>query len=57
MDGAISKRKYPAYTTKQLEEFVAAGGGSEAMIQEIADRKAGISKVHIVPQIDRFKAV
>jgi len=40
MDGAISTRKFPAYTTAQLEAAVAAGRGTEAMIQEIADRNA-----------------
>lgn len=51
MDGATSTRKYPAYTTAQLEAAVAAGKGTPAMRQEIADRKAGVSVPLVVPQI------
>lgn len=52
MDGAmVSKRKYPSYTTEELEVIVAAGRGNDVMIQEIADRKAGRSVVKIVPQL------
>ena len=58
MDGATSTRKYPSYTTAQLESFVSDGDGNKdfrivdaAMIQEIADRKAGISKVKSIPQL------
>ena len=51
MDGAVSTRKYPAYTTAQLEAAVAAGNGNEIMVREIADRKSGVSVVHSVPQI------
>ena len=57
MDGAISTRKFPAYTTAQLEAAVAAGRGTEAMRQEIADRKAGISVARAVPQIMGGKVV
>lgn len=57
MDGVISKRKYPAYTTKQLEEAVKAGCGTPEMVQEIADRKAGISKSLVVPQITPLRKV
>ncbi len=35
----------------QLEAAVAAGRGTEAMAQEIADRKAGVSVARMVPQI------
>lgn len=51
MDGAKTTRKYPAYTTAQLEAFVAAGNGNPSMVQEIADRKAGLSVVKIIPQL------
>ena len=51
MDGAISNRKYPAYTTAQLERFVSEGSGTPAMVQEIADRKAGKSVIRVVPQL------
>lgn len=52
MDSAqISKRKYPAYTTSQLESFVASGNGTPAMVAEIADRKAGKSIAAIIPQL------
>jgi hypothetical protein len=57
MDGANqnSTRKYPAYTTAQLEAFVAAGQGNPVMIQEICLRKAGSSIVTRVPQIERLQ--
>ena len=52
MDGApTSTRKYPGYTTAELEAFVAAGEGCPAMIQEIADRKAGRSTACATPQL------
>lgn len=62
MDGAIkSNRKYPAYTTAQLEAFVAQIKANEtgsdavmrmiAMQDEIERRKAGISVVHVILQI------
>lgn len=57
MDGAISPRKFPAYTTAQLESAVAAGRGTEAMIQEIADRKAGKSVAKVIPQLVPAKAL
>jgi hypothetical protein len=47
----INPRKYPSYTLAELEKFVAEGKGNPAMVQEIADRKAGISKVSVTPQI------
>jgi hypothetical protein len=43
--------KYPSYTTKELELAIAAGNGNEVMIQEVADRKAGVSTCKITPQI------
>ncbi len=44
MDSAIqSGRKYPGYTTAELEQFVAQGQGNPVMLQEITDRKAGRS--------------
>lgn len=57
MDGAVSQRKYPSYTTKELEAFVAAGRGNDAMTQEIADRKSGASIVRATPQIQGGKVV
>lgn len=51
MDGAISKRKYPSYTTEDLETAVALGRGNGVMIQEIADRKSGVSVARFTPQI------
>jgi hypothetical protein len=51
MDGARSQRNYPGYTTKELEDFVAQGRGTEAMIKEIAGRKSGLSKVVSTPQV------
>lgn len=66
MDGAIrSKRMYPAYTTAQLEAFVAEIKANEtgsdacmkviAMQDEIDRRKAGESPVTIIPQLPRQK--
>lgn len=54
MDGAISTRKFPAYTTAQLESAVAAGRGTEAMREEIERRKSGESKATVIPQIMRL---
>lgn len=61
MDGAISKRKYPSYTTAQLESFVADIKANEtgsdacmrmiAMQDEIERRKSGLSVVRATPQI------
>lgn len=62
MDGAItSKRKYPAYTTAQLEAFVAEIKANEtgsdacmrmiAMQDEIDRRKAGLAPITVIPQI------
>lgn len=62
MNGATqSQRKFPAYTTAQLESFVAeiraAQTGADAcmrmiaMQDEIDRRKAGLSVVKVVPQI------
>ena len=66
MDSAItSKRKYPAYTTAQLESFVAEIKANEtgsdacmrmiAMQDEIDRRKAGLAPITAIPQIERFK--
>lgn len=53
MDAAYkSTRKYPSYTTSELEQFVANGQGNPVMMQEIANRKAGRSVILKVPQID-----
>jgi hypothetical protein len=49
--GRRSTRKYPSYTTAQLEAFVAAGEGNETMVAEIAARKAGASANFSTPQI------
>lgn len=51
MDGAITTRKYPAYSTQQLKEFVAAGQGTDVMLKEIADCEAGLSSVRAIPQL------
>lgn len=51
MDGATTNRKYPSYTTAVLEAFVASGQGNPVMVQEIEDRKAGISVVKVTPQL------
>jgi hypothetical protein len=51
MDGATSTRKYPSYTTADLEAFVACGQGNAIMVQEIADRKSRISVIHATPQL------
>lgn len=56
MDAARSNRKYPAYTLGELESFVAAGRGNAVMVQEIAERKAGLSAPLVVPQIEGGKA-
>jgi hypothetical protein len=57
MDGGHkSNRKYPSYTLDQLESFVAEGKGNAVMVKEIEDRKAGVSKVLVVPQIEGGKA-
>ena len=56
MDAAHkSNRKYPSYTLDQLEAFVVEGRGNDVMIKEIADRKAGVSKALVVPQIEGGK--
>lgn len=56
MDGGHkSARKYPSYTLEQLEAFVAEGGSNPVMVQEIADCKAGTSKILVVPQIEGGK--
>lgn len=52
MNSAHTTRKYPSYTLAQLEAFVAEGRGNPAMLQEIADRKAGRSVARVTPQID-----
>ena len=62
MDGAVkSKRMYPAYTTAQLESFVADIKANEigsdacmrviAMQDEIDRRKDGLSPVTVIPQL------
>jgi hypothetical protein len=66
MDAAItSKRKYPAYTTAQLEQFVAEIKANEtgsdacmrmiAMQDEIDRRKSGLAPITIIPQLCRHK--
>jgi hypothetical protein len=47
-------RKFPSYTTKDLEKFVAEGRGTPEIVQEIADRKSGLSQVRVTPQIAPF---
>ena len=67
MDGAVkSKRMFPAYTTAQLEAFVAEIKANEtgsdscmkmiAMQDEIERRKAGLSEGLVIPQITSFMA-
>ena len=54
MDASSSNnrtRKFPAYTLAQLEAFVAAGTGSDAIVAEIEARKSGASTVCKTPQI------
>jgi hypothetical protein len=51
MDGATTTRKYPSYTTASLKAFVASGQGNSVMVQEIADREAGVSVIHPTPQL------
>lgn len=51
------KRKFPGYTLKQLEEIVAAGRGTPAMLDEIEARKAGRSRARVTPQIQGGIAV
>ncbi len=66
MDGALkSKRMYPAYTTAQLESFVADIKANEtggdacmrmiAMQDEIDRRKAGLSPVTVIPQLASYR--
>lgn len=55
MDAARTKRAFPGYTLAELEAKVAAGYGNDAMVQEIADRKAGKSVVVKTPQIEGGK--
>jgi hypothetical protein len=54
MDAARSTRKFPSYTTEQLKSFVARDGeaANPVMVQEIADREAGVSAPIFTPQID-----
>lgn len=52
MDSAHkSNRKYPSYTTAELEAVVAAGNGNEVMVEEISRRHAGLSKPFATPQL------
>ena len=51
MDGATTTRKYPSYTTADLEAFVASGQGNAVMVQEISDRKTHVSVIKATPQI------
>jgi hypothetical protein len=47
-DAAFATAKYPAYTTAQLQTFLAEGRGNHAMEAEIARRilvEAGVSSV------------
>ena len=51
MEATHMIRNYPSYTTAQLESAVAAGRGNETMVQEIANRKSGVSVIRLTPQI------
>lgn len=53
----MNTRKYPSYTTEELEASVAAGRGNDVMIEEIARRKAGLSVATVTPQIMGGKVV
>lgn len=53
----MNTRKYPSYTTEELEAAVAAGRGNDVMIEEIARRKAGLSVPQVTPQIMGGKVV
>lgn len=58
MDSAHkSNRKYPSYSTEELEASVAAGRGNDVMVEEIARRKAGLSVAMVTPQLMGGKAV
>jgi len=56
-DAAPVRRAFPGYTTEQLERVVAAAiavdgqAVRQAMIEEIARRKAGTSQCFVVPQV------
>lgn len=57
MDSATkTNRMFPAYTLKELEAAIAAGRGTDAMVAEVAARKAGASKAFVVPQLMPRKA-
>lgn len=57
MDAANnSGRKYPSYTTKELKQFVAEGRGNPVIEKEIADRESGLSRLYVVPQVERLHA-
>ena len=54
----MSTRKFPAYTTEQLKEFVAEGSTLmrdaaklEMIREEVARREAGLSVVKVAPQV------
>lgn len=53
----MNERKYPSYTTTELEASVAAGRGNDVMIEEIARRKSGLSVAQVTPQIMGGKVV
>lgn len=55
-NSAMDARKYPSYTLAELEKFVAEGKGNPVMVQEIADRKSGVSVIRVTPQILGGKA-
>lgn len=73
MDGSISTRKYPSYTTAELEasvEYIKVNGKTRsgatgvdatmsmiAMEDEIDRRKAGVSVVRATPQIMGGKVI
>jgi len=54
----MSTRKFPAYTTEQLKEYVAEGATLmrdaaklEMIREEVARREAGLSVVKVAPQV------
>jgi hypothetical protein len=59
MDAARNTRKYPSYTTAELEAFIAEGITEFRSAEKVADiktevdaRKAGVSVYRPTPQIE-----
>lgn len=57
-DAAFRTGKYPAYTTAQLEGFIAAGEGHPAMIGEIERRaKVAAGDVSVMTPGERLRHI